>query len=134
MRLIDISSILLISPIKDSQANIAHGWSYWSRRIGDNTYVVHLRGLIPVSTVAGFVAGMIDIFGGIFKLPAMVLIGRVPMRIAIGTSSFMVAITAIAGLLGHINPHIHLDDNQYHNLDFEDFLQRVGSSVVSGCN
>lgn len=97
-----ISSILLISPIKDRQANIARGWSYWSRRTGDNTYVVHLRGLIPVSTVAGFVAGMIGISGGIFKLPAMVLIGRVPMRIAIGTSSFMVAITAIAGLLGHM--------------------------------
>ena len=62
---------------------------------------MHLRGLIPVSAIAGFVAGMVGVSGGVLKLPAMVLIGRVPMRIAIGTSSFMVAITAIAGLSGH---------------------------------
>jgi uncharacterized membrane protein YfcA len=45
---------------------------------------------------------MVGVSGGIFKLPAMVLIGRIPVRIAIGTSSFMVAITAIAGLGGHV--------------------------------
>ncbi|UCE97753.1 MAG: sulfite exporter TauE/SafE family protein [Dehalococcoidia bacterium] len=97
-----ITSILLISPIKDKKVILSHGWGYWHRRKKENRYVVHLRGLIPISAIAGFVAGMVGVSGGIFKMPAMVIIGRVPMRIAIGTSSFMVAITALAGLCGHI--------------------------------
>ena len=70
--------------------------------MGDNHYIVRLPGLMPVTAVAGFVAGMIGVSGGIFKLPAMVLIGRVPVRVAIGTSSLMVAATATAGLSGHL--------------------------------
>ena len=97
-----ITSILLISPIKDRKAILSYGWGYWHRRKKEIRYVVHLRGLIPISATAGFVAGMVGVSGGVFKLPAMVIIGRVPMRIAIGTSSFMVAITALAGLCGHV--------------------------------
>ncbi|UCG53904.1 MAG: sulfite exporter TauE/SafE family protein [Dehalococcoidia bacterium] len=97
-----ITSFLLISPVKDRQAKSSYGWGYWHRGMVDNKYVVHLRGLIPISTTAGFIAGMVGVSGGVFKLPAMVLIGRVPVRIAIGTSSFMVAITALAGLCGHV--------------------------------
>jgi len=97
-----IASIFMIRPAEEKDANNSHGWGYWSRKMGDNNYVVRLPGLMPVTAAAGFVAGMIGISGGIFKLPAMVLIGRVPMRIAIGTSSLMVAATALAGLSGHI--------------------------------
>jgi uncharacterized membrane protein YfcA len=97
-----IASILMIRPASEKETNNSHGWGHWSRKMGDNKYVVRLPGLMPVTAAAGFVAGMIGISGGIFKVPAMVLIGRVPMRIAIGTSSLMVAATALAGLSGHI--------------------------------
>ena len=97
-----VTSIIMVIPIKDRQSNISPSRGYWSRKKKDESYVIHLRGLIPVSAIAGFLAGMIGVSGGALKLPAMVLIGRVPMRIAIGTSSFMVAITAIAGLSGHV--------------------------------
>ncbi len=97
-----IASILMIRPAKEKDTNNPNGWGHWRRKMGDNSYVVRLPGLMPVTAAAGFVAGMIGISGGIFKLPAMVLIGRVPMRIAIGTSSLMVAATALAGLSGHI--------------------------------
>jgi len=39
--------------------------------------------------------------GGSFKIPPMVLIWGVPMRIAIGTSSAMVAATALMGFISH---------------------------------
>jgi uncharacterized membrane protein YfcA len=97
-----IASIFMIRPASEKESNNSPGWGHWSRKIGDKGYVVRLPGLMPVTAAAGFVAGMIGISGGIFKLPAMVLIGRVPMRIAIGTSSLMVAATALGGLSGHI--------------------------------
>lgn len=39
--------------------------------------------------------------GGSFKVPLTVLVCGVPMRIAVGTSSAMVAATALMGFLGH---------------------------------
>jgi len=97
-----MAGILMLRPVKEKESATSGGWGYWRRNEGDSHYTIRLPGLMPVTAVAGFVAGMIGISGGIFKLPAMVLIGRVPMRIAIGTSALMVAITALAGFGGHI--------------------------------
>ena len=44
---------------------------------------------------------MVGISGGSFKIPLMVLVCGVPMRVAVGTSSAMVAATALMGLAGH---------------------------------
>ena len=44
---------------------------------------------------------MLGISGGSFKIPLMVLAFGVPMKIAIGTSSAMVAVTALMGFTGH---------------------------------
>lgn len=97
-----IASILMMRPVKEQITSEQQGWGHWKRTIGEKRYIVRLPGLMPVTAIAGFVAGMIGIAGGIFKLPAMVLIGRVPMRIAVGTSAFMVSITALSGLAGHL--------------------------------
>ncbi|MFC1964096.1 sulfite exporter TauE/SafE family protein [Chloroflexota bacterium] len=96
-----VASIFMIRPTVEKQSITAQKWGYWRRTVGDTSYVARLPGLMPATTLAGFVAGMIGISGGIFKMPAMVLIGNVPIRIAIGTSSLMVAATATAGLIGH---------------------------------
>jgi len=97
-----LASFLMLRPVAGARADTSSGWGHWPRTMGDYNYVVRLPGLIPASGTAGFVAGMIGVSGGIFKLPAMVLIGGVPMRVAIGTSSLMVAATATAGLGGHL--------------------------------
>lgn len=97
-----VASILMMKQIKERKKDIPYSWGYWKRKVGDIGYSVHLSGLVPVTTTAGFVSGMIGVGGGIFNLPAMVLIGQIPMRIAIGTSSLMVAITSIAGFSGHM--------------------------------
>jgi uncharacterized membrane protein YfcA len=96
------ASIMTMRPMKEQVAGDSHRWGYWDRKMGGNRYTVRLPGLMPVTAAAGFVAGMVGIAGGVFKMPAMVLLGRVPVRIAIGTSSLMVAATALSGLAGHL--------------------------------
>jgi uncharacterized membrane protein YfcA len=97
-----ITAIFMLRPAREKEAHTSSRWGHWHRQLGDDRYIVRLPGLMPVTAAAGFVAGMIGISGGIFKVPALVLIGRVPIRIAIGTSSLMVALTALSGLSGHL--------------------------------
>ncbi len=95
-------SFFMARNIVEKENTPVQRWGYWQRTLRDTTYVVKLPWLMPATTIAGFIAGMIGISGGVFKVPAMVLLGNVPMRIAIGTSSLMVGFTALAGLSGHI--------------------------------
>jgi len=97
-----VASFFMFRPTRESEAKLGQGWGHWRRSMGDSDYIVRLPILIPITTAAGFVAGMVGVSGGLFKLPAMILLGGVPMRIAIGTSSLMVTATALAGFLGHI--------------------------------
>lgn len=54
------------------------------------------------SFLAGFLASMIGVGGGILKVPIMNLIFQVPIKVAIGTSEFMILITSsVATLIYH---------------------------------
>lgn len=97
-----VASFFMFRPARESDLKPVRGWGHWRRNMADSDYSVRLPALMPVTSAAGFVAGTVGLSGGILKLPAMVLLGGVPMRIAIGTSSLMVAATALAGFLGHI--------------------------------
>ncbi|MBM3182757.1 MAG: sulfite exporter TauE/SafE family protein [Chloroflexi bacterium] len=70
---------------------------------------------IPSGLIASFLAGilssMLGIGGGIIKVPVMHSLMGIPIKVAIGTSSFMIAITTAAGALiyyrnGYVNPSI----------------------------
>jgi len=76
-------------------------FGFWRRRFGDEQYVVNLWLAMPLTAAAGLAAGAVGISGGSFKVPLMVLACGVPMRVAVGTSSAMVAATALMGFLGH---------------------------------
>ena len=78
-----------------------HRFGFWHRRFAQYDYVVNLWLTVPVAAATGLVAGMVGVSGGSFKIPLMVLACGVPMRVAVGTSSAMVAATALMGLLGH---------------------------------
>ena len=67
----------------------------WRRRIFG--FIIGL----PITALAGLMAGLLGIGGGIIKVPLMVLLLGVPMKIAVGTSCFMVGITALFGFWGH---------------------------------
>jgi len=74
----------------------------WRRRLGDEEYRINLAVALPVSFAAGVVSGMVGVSGGILKVPMMVLLFGVPMGIAVGSSAFMVTLTAAGGLAGHM--------------------------------
>ena len=77
-------------------------WWLWRRRHGDEEYAVNLPLVLPATALIGLLSGMLGITGGILKLPIMVLLCGVPMDIAVGTSTAMVALTALSGLAGHV--------------------------------
>jgi hypothetical protein len=65
--------------------------------------------IMGVSLAAGNISGLLGVGGGIFKVPAMTLLGGMPMKAATATSNFMIGVTAAASAFiylanGHMNP------------------------------
>lgn len=56
----------------------------------------------------GCITGMVGAGGGFVIVPAMVLFGGLGVRVAIGTSLFIIAMNSFAGLAGHLG-HISVD-------------------------
>jgi len=99
--LLVVAGFFMLFPVKDRKQEQQKRFGFWHRKFGDDSYTVNLWLAIPITALTGLVAGMVGISGGSFKIPLMVLACGVPMRIAIGTSSAMVAVTALMGFLGH---------------------------------
>jgi len=109
--LLALASFFMLSSIKKQATGNGKRFGFWQRQYGSFKYTVNLWLALPITTATGFVAGMVGISGGSFKIPLMVLACGVPMRIAVGTSSAMVAATALMGFSGHLlggdfNPHL----------------------------
>jgi len=68
---------------------------------GDETYSVNLWMALPATALAGFASGMVGVSGGSFLVPLMVLACGLPMHVAVGTASVLVAATAFMGFAGH---------------------------------
>jgi len=99
--LLVLSGFFMLRPARDKMYSEKKRLGFWCRKFGEHEYVVNLWLALPITTVTGLVAGMVGISGGSFKVPLMVLGCGVPMRVAVGTSSAMVAATAFMGLVGH---------------------------------
>jgi len=98
-----VSGYFMIKPIKKIQDKfiIERKWGYWSRKFGEEKYSVNLLIGFPIAALAGIVAGLLGIGGGVIIVPLLVLLLGVPMKIAVGTSCFMAGITALFGFWGH---------------------------------
>lgn len=59
-----------------------------------------LVGLIPLAI--GALTGLVGIGGGFLFVPALVLLARVPMRDAVGTSLVVISMNAAAGFAGYL--------------------------------
>lgn len=70
-------------------------------RSGENILPVHLLVVVPVTLLTGFASGMVGVSGGSFLVPLMVLACGVPMHVAVGTASSLIAATALMGFTGH---------------------------------
>lgn len=72
------------------------------------------RASLPVGKVlaegliVGVVTGIVGAGGGFLVVPALVLLGGLPMEIAVGTSLVVIAMKSFAGLAGHLG-HVDLD-------------------------
>ncbi len=99
--LLVVTGFFMLYPAKERAQDNRKRFGFWHRQFGDSSYVVNLWVIIPMTALIGLASGMVGISGGSFKIPLMVLACGVPMRIAIGTSSVMVALTALMGFLGH---------------------------------
>jgi len=99
--LLIIAGLFMLRPVREQHLLGTRRFGFWPRAFGEYRYVVNLWLALPITTFTGLVAGMVGISGGSFKIPLMVLACGVPMRIAVGTSSAMVAATALMGFIGH---------------------------------
>jgi len=71
----------------------------------------HLPLGLGASFLAGNVSGLLGVGGGIIKVPIMTLVMGIPLRAAIGTSNFMIGITAATSAViyyqhGYVDPSI----------------------------
>jgi uncharacterized protein len=94
-------SIFMFIRIKEKPVVQEKRFGYWNRTYGKYKYSVNLWITLPITGIVGFFAGATGISGGAFKIPLMVMLCGIPMEIAVGTSSAMVAVTALTGLIGH---------------------------------
>lgn len=56
----------------------------------------------------GILTGLVGVGGGFAIVPALVLLGKIPMKQAIGTSLVIIACNSVAGLVGYLG-HIQID-------------------------
>jgi uncharacterized protein len=68
----------------------------------------HVAGPLPLGriilegSVVGVVTGLVGAGGGFLVVPALVLLGGLPMSVAVGTSLVVIALKSGAGLLGYL--------------------------------
>lgn len=58
--------------------------------------------LIPLGFITGLVTGLVGAGGGFIIIPILVLLAGLPMKKAVGTSLFIIALNSLIGFLGDI--------------------------------
>lgn len=96
-----IAGIIMLFPEKQTPKSTVDRLGYWNITEGENQYVINLWIGVPLTMATGFFAGMVGISGGSFLIPLMVVGSGVPMRIAVGTATAILAATAFTGFLGN---------------------------------
>lgn len=58
--------------------------------------------LVPVALAVGLLTGMVGMGGGFLVVPALVVLARVPMKRAVGTSLLVIAMNSVSGFAGYL--------------------------------
>ena len=69
-----------------------------------NYMLILLEGL-----VVGLITGIVGAGGGFLIIPALVILGKVPMKLAVGTSLLIIAIKSIIGFMGDVQSGQDID-------------------------
>ena len=70
----------------------------YKRQIDARTFLL----LALEGTGVGFLTGLIGIGGGFLIVPALVLVAKLPMRLAVGTSLLVITMNALSGFAGYV--------------------------------
>ncbi len=107
--LLVIAAFVMLRPVTEGRRAAPGSRGIWRLKSDMAEYEIDLKIALPVILVSGFCAGMVGVSGGSFLVPLMVLACGVPMNIAVGTSTTMVAGTALMGFAGHaMSGHVEL--------------------------
>lgn len=85
-----IASYLMFRPMKLQEADAEHAERGMSK--------IMLDGFI-----VGAVTGLVGVGGGFLIIPALVILGGLSMRLAVGTSLVIIAIKSFAGFVGYLD-------------------------------
>jgi uncharacterized membrane protein YfcA len=77
------------------------GFGIIQLKSGEETFRINLWLALPVTVLTGLTSGMVGVSGGSFLVPLMVVACGVPMHVAVGTSSSLIAGIALMGFAGH---------------------------------
>ncbi len=65
--------------------------------------------LIFEGVVVGFLTGLVGAGGGFVIVPALVLLAKLPMKTAVGTSLLIIALKSLIGFMGDISAQLSID-------------------------
>jgi len=74
----------------------------------DGVHHMPVAKIIAEGLVVGLVTGLVGAGGGFLVVPALALLGGLPMPIAVGTSLVVIAMKSFAGLSGYLSS-VHID-------------------------
>ena len=74
----------------------------WMRERDGEVYRINLAQGLPLSFLIGIAAGVTGTAAGFLKVPMLVRLFGVPVKVAFASSALMVTLTASGGLLGHL--------------------------------
>ena len=89
------------------------------------------HGLIGVGLAAGIVSALAGIGGGLFTIPIMYQFLNMPLKLAIGTSSAAILITALSSVTGYIVNGIGRADLPAWSIGFVDLQHGVALAIGS---
>ncbi len=107
-----IMLIASISMIRNKTTEVSEE----DQKLGFNLPMIALEG-----SVVGLVTGIIGAGGGFLIIPALVLLARLPMKTAVGTSLLIIAAKSLIGFLGDISTQA---------IDWNILMAFTGLSVV----
>lgn len=97
--LLIISGFSLLFKINININNKKSGFKiYYQNEI----FYINFYTLLIISSLIGFLSGLLGIGGGILITPALIIILNIPPKIALGSNAAVIGFVAFSGFLGHI--------------------------------
>ena len=85
-----IASVTMIRPVKKKDEDESAALTY------------HYPMILLEGTVVGILTGLVGAGGGFLIIPALVLLAHMPMKLAVGTSLFIIAAKSLIGFVGDL--------------------------------